>query len=1002
MTIKSSQNQFCNGSMYIRWFKELTIQDIALVGGKNASLGEMYRELRSKGLRVPNGFALTTEAYRLFIKENRLDAKIKAAVKNLDARDVLALRRAGANIRRQILAAKFPSVLEKELLMAYRALGTENNRSKGPVSVAVRSSATAEDLPDASFAGQQESFLNVIGSHDLLVAVKRCLASLFTDRAISYREAKGFDHFAVALSVGVQRMVRSDRAGSGVLFTLDTESGFQGVVLISAAYGLGEYVVKGRVIPDQYFVFKDGVKRNFPAIISRRLGTKESKLIIAGHGTKNEKVKKTDRERFVLTDAEVLELTRSGMLIEEHYKRPMDIEWAKDGVDGKLYIVQARSETVKARQDTAFLEHYKLKKTGNVLVVGVSVGEKIGQGKVRIIESPKKMKEFKAGEILVTRLTDPDWEPVMRIAGAIVTEQGGKTSHAAIVSREFGIPCIVGANKARQLLKPGMSVTVSCAEGEVGRVYKGRLPYEVERRKIIDLSTLKTKLMMNIGDPGQAFKLAALPHRGIGLAREEFIFTNFVKIHPMALAQYAKVTDPVARRQIAELTRGFPDKTAYGVQKLAEGIALIASAFYPEKVVVRLSDFKSNEYATLIGGSGFEPQEENPMLGWRGASRYYSPEYKPGFKIECAAFKKVREEWGLKNVVVMIPFCRTVEEANQVLDTMKEFGLERGKNGLQVYLMCEIPSNVLLAKEFGKLFDGFSIGSNDLTQLTLGVDRDSALVKHIYNENNAAVKQLIRDVIKTAHAAGRTVSICGQAPSDYPEFAEFLVQEGIDSISLNPDTLLKARERIAALEKKLGISAKTKFASAAVVGKALPALGLAGLALVFGGATCQTVSERAVEARVRADVQNQLTVFRADLEKQVTERLAEQSPSEILYHETGVGEFVVRLPADWNITRDKEDQARFAAPDNSAWFMVEKKAYRKVPQEAQAGKHVELFGLPAEIFSPTAVNPVSSTASLARAVIYPEGYENSKTVYEFSGNYASAAEFLGRVTEFKP
>ena len=801
---------------YIRWFKDLTIKDIPSVGGKNANLGEMYAKLKSKGVPVPNGFALTADAYWDFLRANKLDKKIKETLKGLDKKNVNELAKVGEKVRSMILAASFPKDIEKEIREAYRKLmkdaKSRTDAKASGIGVAVRSSATAEDLPDASFAGQQETYLNVRGEEDLLLACKKCTASLFTDRAISYREDKDFEHTAVALSVGVQKMARSDAGASGVMFTLDTESGFKGVVLINAAYGLGEYVVKGRVTPDQFYIFKEGLKNGFKSIISKRLGSKEVKLVYAAmrrhpasavvaSGTKQEKVKLFDQKVYCLTDDEILQLAKWGVIIENHYGRPMDIEWAKDGITGQLFIVQARSETVRSRAKINIIEQYQLKQKqkGKVLVSGSSVGQKIGHGRARVISSPKQMKQFKPGEVLITRITDPDWEPIMRMASAIVTEQGGKTSHAAIVSRELGTPCIVGAAKARQIIKTGEEVTVSCAEGEVGYVYKGLLPFEVHKTEIKNAAPTRTKIMMNVGDPNSAFSLSAVPNDGVGLAREEFIFTNFIKIHPLALVNYDKIKDKLIKDKINALTVGYKDKAKFCVDKLAEGIAFITSAFYPNDVIVRLSDFKTNEYATLIGGEAYEPKEENPMLGWRGASRYYDEKYKPGFKLECEAIKKARNEWGMKNLVVMVPFCRTVEEGKKVLKIMKEFGLERGKNGLKVYVMCEIPSNVILAKEFSQIFDGFSIGSNDLTQLTLGVDRDSALVAHIYNERNQAVKDLIKQIIKIAHQHKRKVGICGQAPSDFTDFAAFLVKEGIDSMSLTPDTVIKT---ILSLKKK--------------------------------------------------------------------------------------------------------------------------------------------------------------------------------------------------------
>ncbi|MFA6427647.1 MAG: phosphoenolpyruvate synthase [Candidatus Magasanikbacteria bacterium] len=883
----------------ILWFEEIGIADVPLVGGKNASLGEMYSNLTKKGIVVPNGFAVTAEAYWNFIEENKIKNKIKDIVKGLNVTDVRQLSQAGKKVRNIILNAHLPKTLEREIEKAYNEL-SKFEKTKN-VSVAVRSSATAEDLPDASFAGQQETYLNVKGIASLQIAVKKCIASLFTDRAISYRETKGFDHLSVALSVTVQTMVRSDLGSSGVMFTLDTESGFPGVVLINASYGLGEYVVKGRVTPDQFYVFKDGVKKGKKSVISNILGTKEVKLVHgSSSGTQQISVKKTDRDRFSITQDEVVQLAKWGMEIEEYYKRAQDIEWAKDGKTGKLYIVQARPVTVKAHVNMSVIEEYLLKKKGKVLLNGTAVGQKIGAGKVRVIDNPKQMKEFKKGEILVTRITDPDWEPIMRIASAIVTEQGGKTSHAAIVSRELGVPCLVGARNARKLLKTGQQVTVSCAEGDEGVIYAGVLPFEVKRTEIKDIPKTKTKIMMNVGDPSNAFPLSFLPHDGVGLAREEFIFSNFIRIHPLALVHYDKLKDKKAKRQIADITRGYKKKTDFCVDKLAEGIGRIASAFYPEDVIVRLSDFKTNEYATLIGGKEFEPKEENPMLGWRGASRYYSKEYKPGFKLECEALKKVREEWGLENVVVMVPFCRTPEEGQHVLDTMKEYGLERGKQNLRVYVMCEIPSNVILAEDFAKLFDGFSIGSNDLTQLTLGVDRDSSLVSHVYSEKNKAVTDLIKNVIKVAHAQKCKVGICGQAPSDYPEFAEMLVHEGIDSISLNPDTVISTRERIAYVEKTLG--KKGNKTSAPLLGF-LVAFGLlAGTFMMLGGG-CTSIFNPASLSQPTSTIDSITpALMRERMEDRLRQREQEQSkePTQKLSIRT-FANFTLQYPQNWNV-----------------------------------------------------------------------------------------------------
>ncbi|MCI0701591.1 MAG: phosphoenolpyruvate synthase [Planctomycetia bacterium] len=795
-------------AQFVRWFREIGLADVALVGGKNASLGELYRELTPVVIRVPNGFAITAEAYRHFLRAAGLEGEIRTALSGLDTRDLTGLADRGRRIRELILSRPLPDDLRREIADAY----TELCREFGPnTDTAVRSSATAEDLPTASFAGQQESFLNVRGERELIEAVRQCIASLFTDRAISYRVDKGFDHLAVALSVGVQKMVRSDLGAAGVLFTLDTESGFPDVVLINSAYGLGESVVKGRVDPDEFLVFKPTLKTGSRPILKRAVGAKQEKLVYAtrGRSTRAVPVSAEDRGRLSLTDDEVLTLAQWGCQIEDHYSTkagrptPMDIEWGKDGQTGELFILQARPETVHALARKAMREVYTLNECGPVLLKGRSVGEKIGAGPVRVVKDVDSLKQFKPGEVLVADMTDPDWEPTMKMAAAIVTNRGGRTCHAAIVSREIGVPCVVGTGNATGTLKDGQSVTVSCAEGEVGVVFAGRLNFT---RKEVDLGSLprpKTKVMVNAGNPDQAFALASLPCDGVGLAREEFIISSSIQVHPLALIHFDKVPDGPAKEKIAELTRNHTDRPSYFVEKLAEGVARIAAAFYPREVIVRLSDFKTNEYAGLLGGEPFEPKEENPMIGFRGASRYYDPRYKEGFLLECRAMKLVREGMGLTNLKLMVPFCRTVEEGKRVLAVMAEAGLKRGENGLEVYVMCEIPSNVILTEEFAEVFDGFSIGSNDLTQLTLGLDRDSEIVAHLFDERNAAVKKLIADVIRRARACGRKVGICGQAPSDYPEFARFLVECGIDSISLNPDTVLKTTQEIVDMERQL-------------------------------------------------------------------------------------------------------------------------------------------------------------------------------------------------------
>jgi pyruvate,water dikinase len=804
-------------SAFIKRFSEISIGDVPSVGGKNASLGEMVRELSGKGVRVPNGFAVTADAYRHFIREAHLDQFIQTTLADLDTGDMANLSHRGGAVRHAIMNACLPTDLKQAIADAYQDL--QADRSHVP-DVAVRSSATAEDLPDASFAGQQETYLNVQGVSALLETCKRCFASLFTDRAISYRVDKGFDHFKVALSIGVQRMVRSDLACSGVMFTVDTESGFRDAVLISAAYGLGENVVQGSVTPDEYLVFKTTLKTGHRPILQKTVGSKEFKLIYdngGGRMVKNVPVPLPDRATFALEDDDVLQLARWGCIVEDHYsiKRgrptPMDLEWAKDGLTGELFIVQARPETVQSRKSTEILETYRLGQHSRVLASGRSVGEKIASGRVRVIKSAQFIGQFQEGEVLVTDKTDPDWQPIMKKAAAIITNRGGRTCHAAIVSRELGVPAIVGTEHGTEVLQDGQMVTVSCAEGDEGFVYEGALPFEVQTVNLKELTHPRTKVMMNLANPEEAFSLSFIPSDGVGLARMEFIISNSIKIHPLALINYDKLTDLAAKAEIQRLTEGYADKPQYFVDKLAQGVGTIAAAFYPKDVILRLSDFKTNEYANLIGGRDYEPAEENPMLGFRGASRYYHPRYQEGFALECRAVKKVREEMGLSNLKVMIPFCRTLDEGRRVQLEMEKHGLRRGQDGLEIYVMCEIPSNVILAEEFCDLFDGFSIGSNDLTQLILGVDRDSEIVAPIFDERNEAVKRMISQVIDTCRAKGRKIGICGQAPSDYPEFAQFLVEEGIDSISLNPDTVLKTTLAIVEREAQGFGSCDTEF-----------------------------------------------------------------------------------------------------------------------------------------------------------------------------------------------
>ena len=797
---------------FIRWFGDLGMSDIPSVGGKNANLGELYRELTPRGIRVPNGFAVTADGYHYFLKTGNLVETIRPLLAGLDTRNLSDLAERGRRVREKILATPLPRDLEQEILAAYAKLGEQY----GPgTDVAVRSSATAEDLPGASFAGQHESFLNICGGRALLQACHQCIASLFTDRAISYRVDKGFDQLAVALSIGVQKMVRSDLAAAGVLFTLDTESGFPDVVLIDSSYGLGESVVKGRVDPDEFLVFKPTLKQGCRPILKRVVGAKQEKLIYSrrgGHSTRIVPVPSEQRERLSLADEEVLTLAKWGCWIEDHYSTkagqptPMDVEWAKDGNTGEIYILQARPETVHALARKTTLDVYRLQEKGKVLLQGKSVGEKIGSGAVRIIRDVESLAEFQPGEILVADMTDPDWEPTMKMAAAIVTNRGGRTCHAAIVSRELGVPCVVGTESATAIIHTGQPITVSCAQGEVGLVYDGLLKFSKETLDLGKLERPRTKIMMNVGSPDQAFSLSALPNDGVGLAREEFIISGSIQVHPLALVHFDQVPEGPAKDKIQHLTKNYAHREDYFVDRLAEGVGQIAAAFYPNDVIVRLSDFKTNEYAGLLGGETFEPKEQNPMIGFRGASRYYDPRYREGFLLECRAMKRVREEMGLTNVKLMVPFCRTIEEAKKVLAVMAEAGLRRGgaeKDCLEVYVMCEIPANVILTEDFADVFDGFSIGSNDLTQLTLGLDRDSEIVAHLFDERNPAVLRLVEDVIRRAHAKGRKVGICGQAPSDYPEFARFLVRCGIDSISLNPDTVLKTTQEVLQMEKSL-------------------------------------------------------------------------------------------------------------------------------------------------------------------------------------------------------
>ncbi len=791
-------------SRYVRFFEEFGIDDVPLVGGKNASLGEMLRNLSSQGVRVPHGFAITAEAYRYMLNEAGAWDRLHAELDDLDPADVAALARKGKRAREIVYGAGLPDDLAAEILDAYRKLQQEYGEE---VSLAVRSSATAEDLPTASFAGQQDSYLNIKGEESLLDTCRRCFASLFTDRAIHYRVDQGFDHFKVSLSIGVMKMVRSDISSSGVMFSIDTESGFRDAVFVTGAYGLGENVVQGAVDPDEFYVHKPTYLAGHRAVLRRLIGDKAVKMILVDGETKNTTrnipTPKSDRARFCLTDADVLELAGYACTIEAHYGRPMDMEWAKDGLDGKLYIVQARPETVASQHSATALESYVLEGRGEILTEGRSVGERIASGAVRRIENLTQLAEFKPGEVLVADTTTPDMEPVMKTAAAIVTNRGGRTCHASIIARELGIPAVVGTGDATTCVPDGEVVTVSCAEGDSGRVYRGEVSFHVDRTEVADLARPRTQIMINLGNPDLAFKTSFLPNDGVGLARMEFIISEYIRVHPLALLHPEKVDDPEARQTIDRLTQGYPDGSAFFVERLSEGIGTIAAAFWPKPVVVRMSDFKSNEYASLIGGAAFEPSESNPMIGFRGASRYAHPAYAEGFALECRAMRRVREEMGLTNVILMLPFVRRIAEADLVLQTMADLGMRRGENGLKVYAMCEIPNNVILIDEFAKRFDGFSIGSNDLTQLTLGVDRDSEIVAFDYDERDEGVKEMIRLAVEGCRRNGIHSGLCGQAPSDYPDMAEFLVGLGIESMSLNPDTVIKTTRHVLEVEKQL-------------------------------------------------------------------------------------------------------------------------------------------------------------------------------------------------------
>lgn len=788
---------------YILFFEEINLKDVPLVGGKNASLGEMFSKLTKKGINIPDGFALTSKAYWYFLKENKIDKEIKEVFKKFNPKDFSSLKKTSRDVRNMILSAEFPNDLKGEILKGYQKLSKRYGEKN--LTVAIRSSATAEDLPTASFAGQHETYLNISNEKDLLNSIRKCYASLFLERAIAYREEKDFNHLDIALSAGVQKMIRSDSASSGVIFTLDTETGFQNIVLINSIWGVGEMIVKGMITPDQFYVFKPTLDKKYKPIIVKNLGRKNKKYIFSKNGgLKEVKVSAKDELKFSITDKEILTLARWSCEIEKHYNRPQDIEWAKDGKTGRLFIVQSRPETIHTSKESRIYKEYEIKTKKKPILTGIAIGNKIGSGKVRVIKDVSKISEFKNGDVLVTKMTDPDWVPIMRLASAIVTDEGGKTAHAAIISRELGVPAIVGSRIATNVLKNGQIITVDCTQGLNGRIYSGKIPFSIKRYNLKKVPKLKTKIMVNIGAPEIAFKTSFLPNDGVGLVREEFIIAEKIRVHPLALYHFKKLKDKKLKKEIEKITVEHSDKKEYFIKELAEGIAQIAAAFWPKEVIVRFSDFKTNEYKNLIGGKLFEGEEANPMLGFRGASRYLDSQFQPAFRMECQAIKRVREVFGLKNISVMVPFCRTVEEGKAVLKLIEKFGLVRrnkGKERLKVYVMCEIPSNVILAEKFLDVFDGMSIGSNDLTQLILGIDRDNAKIAYIGDERNEAVKEMIKKVIKVCKRKKKYCGICGQGPSDFPKFAEFLVKEGIDSISLNSDTVIKTILKLGKKEK---------------------------------------------------------------------------------------------------------------------------------------------------------------------------------------------------------
>lgn len=899
----------------ILWFEEVSLHDTAKVGGKNASLGEMYSNLGDQGIRIPNGFAITASAYRRFIEENELKGEIKSLLKQINVSEVDTLKENGTKIRKLIEQAELSDNIREDIIAAFHTLQDDSKQNS---SVVVRSSATAEDLPRASFAGQQDSFLNITKEKYILKAVKKSFASLFTDRAISYREKQGFSHLNIACSVGVQEMVDASEGSSGVMFTIDTETGCDNVILINSSFGFGEYVVKGRVNPDEFYVFKQGLEQDKDAIISSSCGSKEVKLIQGkNRGTKQKRLKKAERNTLSLQQEEVIQLAKWGKKIKEFYGTPQDIEWAKDGETGQLYILQARPETVESQKNPREIESYQLKQSADTLLTGVAIGEKIGAGEVVILDNPEDSEEFEPGQVLVTDMTNPDWEPIMEQAAAIVTEQGGKTSHAAIVARELGIPTIVGAENAKEKLSDQDEITIDCSQGNVGYIYQGVLPYEVNKQKIDQLPETDTQIKMNVGNPDHAFGLSDYPADGVGLARLEFIFSNEVKIHPLALVNYNQLENKQLKKKISKHTERFENKEEFCIKKLAEGIGKMSAAFYPNDVIIRFSDFKSNEYRNLIGGEKYEPQEENPMLGWRGASRYYSEEFKSAFRLECEAIKRARERWGLDNIKVMAPFCRTPKEGRKVLETMEEFGLKQ--DDLDIYVMAELPSNVVLAEKFAHMFDGISIGSNDLTQMVLGVDRDSSQLNQVYDENNPAVKEMVAEVINVAHRFDIPVGICGQAPSDSLEFTKFLVRSGIDSISLNPDVLIESKKEISEMEQTIG---NTGDKSNSRLLALLIALGILSAILIVLGSGCSSLSSgtnnnsfdqssfnKLTPAEIREQTKNKI------LAKQKKKLSNKMLPLEV----SSFANFKIKYPYGWRVEYE-ENGIKFLNPDNSQYI----------------------------------------------------------------------------------